>query len=125
MVVLAGQEGLVEMDTDLDAVVASVRRRLEFANPFTRIIHVSLGVGWRAAVRGAGAEGRVHVMPVPFLAVIEPMDPLDELDRRMVAVVQNEDGRLRLDADVLALLCVDDDELQELGKDLIRAADDA
>lgn len=98
-----------------------LRERLARTSPFTRIVSLMPGVGWRAAV--ADRDGTAHLVPTPYLAVVEPLTVDHPAERRMVAVVAAEDGRLLLDADVRALVYLDgDDELRELAEDLLRAS---
>lgn len=110
------------VSTELDGQVARARDRLERSNPYTRIVALLPSPGWRAAV--VDRDGTAQLVRVAYVAAIEPvhMDYLDE--RRLVPVIETDDGRLTLDADVRGLVYVDDDaELRELGEDFLRATE--
>lgn len=110
------------ISAELDDQVARVRDRLERSNPYTRIVSLLPSPGWQAAV--ADRHGTAHLVRVRYLAAIEPIHMDYLIERRLVAVIETDDGRWTLDADVRGLVYVDDDrELRELGEDLLRAAD--
>lgn len=94
------------------------RERLERRNPYLRIVSLLPSPGWQAAV--ADRDGTVHLVGVPYVAAIEPLHIDYRDERRLVAVIEADGGRLTVDADVRGLVYVDDDhELRNLADDLL------